>query len=93
MPAPTTPLARANGILRAFGAPFRLRQHRRSRWVTVYEILPDRRTQECAFRGVAAVDPEAMEELCERLLAAARQGLRLESISRGAGAARKIGPT
>jgi hypothetical protein len=44
MPTPTSPLERSNGILRAFGAPFRLRQHRRSRWVTIYEILPDRRT-------------------------------------------------
>ena len=65
MPTPTSPLERSNGILRAFGAPFRLRQHRRSRWVTIYEILPDRRTRERSLPGCAAADPEAVEALCE----------------------------
>jgi hypothetical protein len=40
MPTPTSPLQRSTGILPAFGVPFRLHQRRRSRWVTVYEILP-----------------------------------------------------
>ena len=57
MPTPSSPLERANGILRAFSAPFRLRKHRRSRWVTVYEILPDRRTRERSLPGCGAVDP------------------------------------
>jgi hypothetical protein len=40
MPKPSSPLERCNAVLRAFEAPFRLRQHRRSQWVSVYEILP-----------------------------------------------------
>jgi len=80
MPTPSSPLERANGILRAFSAPFRLRKHRRSRWVTVYEILPDRRTRERSLPGCGAVDPEAIDALCERLLAAAKQGLTLDAV-------------
>ena len=80
MPTPSSPLERANGILRAFSAPFRLRKHRRSRWVTVYEILPDRRTRERSLPGCAATDPEAIDALCERLLAAAKQGLTLDAV-------------
>ena len=88
MPTPTSPLERSNGILRAFGAPFRLRQHRRSRWVTVYEILPGRRTRERSLPGYAAADPVALEELCERLIAATKQGCTLESITGGEDPAR-----
>ena len=80
MPSPLSPLERSNGILRAFGAPFRMRKHRRSRWVTIYEILPDRRTRERSMPGCAAADPMAVEELCERLLAAAKQGECLEAV-------------
>jgi len=80
MPTPSSPLERANGILRAFSAPFRLRKHRRSRWVTVYEILPDRRTHERSLPGCAATDPEAIDALCERLLAAAKRGLTLDAV-------------
>ena len=80
MPIPTCPLERANGILRAFRAPFRLRQHRRSQWVTVYENLPDRRTRERSLRGYPAQDPGAMEQLCELLIVATKQGLPLEAI-------------
>jgi integrase len=74
-------LARANGILRAYGAPFRLRQHRRSQWVTVDENLPGRRTRERSMRGYAATDEAALERLCERLLTAARHGLSWEEIA------------
>ena len=81
MPAPTPPLERANGILRAFGAPFRLRRHSRSQWVTVYENLPNRRTQERSFPECSATDPQAIEELCERLLKAAKEGLPLGAIA------------
>ncbi|MFM7086490.1 MAG: hypothetical protein ACKOXO_05805 [Cyanobium sp.] len=81
MPTPFSPLERANGILRAFSAPFRLRKHRRSRWVTVYEFLPDRRTRERSLPGCEAANPEAVEALCERLLAAAKQGLTLEAVT------------
>jgi integrase len=76
-----SPLQRCNGILRAFGAPFRLRQHRRSPWVTVYEILPGRRTRERSLPGHPAADGEAMEALCEQLLAMTRQGLALDALS------------
>ena len=92
MPTPTTPLERSNGILRAFGAPFRLRQHRRSRWVTVYEILPDRRTRERSLPGCAAADPGAVEALCERLLAASKQGQPLEAITGAEAPAQRIAP-
>ena len=90
MPTPTTPLERSNGILRAFGAPFRLRQHRRSRWVTVYEILPDRRTRERSLPSCAAADPGAVEALCERLLAASKQGQPLEAITGAEAPAQRI---
>jgi hypothetical protein len=48
--------------------------------VTIYEILPDRRTRERSMPGCAAADPMAVEELCERLLAAAKQGECLEAV-------------
>ncbi|MFM9110367.1 MAG: hypothetical protein ACKOPN_07215 [Prochlorococcaceae cyanobacterium] len=78
-----SPLQRCNGILRAFGAPFRLRQHRRSPWVTVYEILPGRRTRERSLPGCPADDSQAMEALCERLLAMARQAKTLDDLVDG----------
>jgi hypothetical protein len=80
MPTPLSPLQRANGILRACSAPFRVRQHRRSPWVTVYEILPGRQTRERALPGCDAGDAEAMEALCERLQAAAKQRLSLDNL-------------
>lgn len=80
MPTPTPPLERANGILRAFSARFRLRRHRRSQWVTVYEILPNRKTHERSIPGCTAADPDAIESLCERLLQASKGGLPLESL-------------
>jgi hypothetical protein len=58
-----------------------LRQHRRSPWVTVYEILPGRRTRERSLPGCSAKDPYAIEELCERLVAAAKQGTSLDAIT------------
>jgi hypothetical protein len=80
MPSHLTPLQRCNGALRSFGVPFRLREHRRSQWVTVYEVLPDRRTRERSLPGIPVSDGAALEQLCERLLSMARQGLPLESL-------------
>ncbi|MBM5818369.1 MAG: hypothetical protein FJ083_17925, partial [Cyanobacteria bacterium K_Offshore_surface_m2_239] len=80
MLAPTPPLERANGILRAFGASFRLRQHRRSQWVTIDEILPNRHTRERSLPDCAATDPQAVEDLCERLLKASKEGAPLDAI-------------
>jgi hypothetical protein len=61
MPTHLTPLQRCNGILRAFGVPFWLREHRRSQWVTVYEVLPGRRTRERSLPGTAVNDGSALE--------------------------------
>jgi integrase len=90
MLAPTPPLERANGILRAFGAPFRLRKHRRSQWVTIYEILPNRRTQERSLPGCVATDPQSIEDLCERLLKATKEGASLEGILQTCAPARVV---
>jgi hypothetical protein len=55
MPTPTFPLEGSNGILRAFGAQFRLRRR--------------------------AGDPVALEELCERLVAAIKLRFRHRILS------------
>ncbi|MFM2172740.1 MAG: hypothetical protein RLZZ54_667 [Cyanobacteriota bacterium] len=31
-------MQRCNAVLRAFGARYRLREHRRSPWITVYQL-------------------------------------------------------
>ncbi|MFW6732808.1 MAG: hypothetical protein ACODUE_13935 [Synechococcus sp.] len=80
MPTHLTPLQRCNGILRAFGAPFRLREHRRSQWVTVYEVLPGRRTRERSLPGTPVSDGVALEALSEHLIAMTRKGLPLEAV-------------
>jgi hypothetical protein len=38
-------LSRANGVLRAHHLPLRLRAGHNSRWVSVYENLPGRRSE------------------------------------------------
>ena len=80
MPKPSSPLERCNAVLRAFDTPFRLRQHRRSQWVTVYEILPGRCTKERSIRGYPAAEATALERLCDRLLEASKQGLALDAV-------------
>ena len=80
MPKPSSPLERCNAVLRAFDTPFRLRQHRRSQWVTVYEILPGRCTKERSMRGYPTADATALERLCNRLLEASKQGLALDAL-------------
>ncbi len=80
MPKPSSPLERCNAVLRAFDTPFRLRQHRRSQWVTVYEILPGRCTKERSMRGYPAADATALERLCNRVLEASKQGLALDAV-------------
>ena len=80
MPKPSSPLERCNAVLRAFETPFRLRQHRRSQWVTVYEILPGRCTKERSIRGYPAAEATALERLCDRLLEASKQGLALDAV-------------
>jgi integrase len=80
MPKPSSPLERCNAVLRAFDARFRLRQHRRSQWASVYEILPGRCTRERSLRGYPAADTAALERLCDLLLSASKQGLSLEAV-------------
>ena len=80
MPSHLSPLQRCNGALRSFGVPFRLREHRRSPWVTVYEVLPDRRTRERSLPGIPVSDGAALEQLCQRLLTMAREGQALDGL-------------
>jgi hypothetical protein len=80
MPKPSSPLERCNAVLQAFEAPFRLRQHRRSQWISVYEILAERCTRERSLRGYPAADTAALERLCDLLLSASKQGLSLEAV-------------
>jgi hypothetical protein len=80
MPRISPAIDRANAILRAYGCSFRLREGHGSRWVSVYESRPGRRVLERSARGYVARDDQAVEQLCERLLSMARQGLPLESL-------------
>ncbi|WP_398335584.1 hypothetical protein [Vulcanococcus sp.] len=51
------PMQRCNAVLRAFGARYRLREHRRSPWITVYQLNNGGKTREHTVRGYAANDP------------------------------------
>ena len=69
-----SPMQRCNAVLRALGARYRLREHRRSPWITVYELGARGRTREHTVRGYAAADPLAVERLQDLLIEAARTG-------------------
>ncbi|WP_259720246.1 hypothetical protein [Synechococcus sp. CS-1328] len=69
-----SPLQRCNAVLRALGSRYRLREHSRSPWLTVYELGAGGRTRECSVPGYAAADPRAVEALQERLIEATRSG-------------------
>ena len=69
-----SPMQRCNAVLRALGARYRLREHRRSPWITVVELGARGRTREHAVRGYAAADPLAVERLQDLLIEAARTG-------------------
>ena len=58
-----SPMQRCNAVLRAFGARYRLREHRRSPWITVYQLGKRGTTREHTVKGYAAADPEAIESL------------------------------
>ena len=57
------PMQRCNAVLRAFGARYRLREHRRSPWITVYQLGKGGTTREHTVKGYAAADPEAIGRL------------------------------
>jgi len=68
------PMQRCNAVLRAFGARYRLREHRRSPWITVYQLNNGGKTREQTVRGYAANDPQAIEALQDLLVEATRAG-------------------
>ena len=67
-----SPMQRCNAVLRAFGARYRLREHRRSPWITVYQLGKGGTTREHTVKGYAAADPEAIESLHDLLIEATR---------------------
>ena len=69
-----SPMQRCNAVLRAFGARYRLREHRRSPWITVYQLGKGGTTREHTVKGYAAADPEAIESLQDLLIEATRSG-------------------
>jgi integrase len=69
-----SPMQRCNAVLRAFGARYRLREHRRSPWITVYQLGEGGKTREHTVKGYAAADPEAIENLQDLLIEATRSG-------------------
>ncbi len=69
-----SPMQRCNAVLRAFGARHRLREHRRSPWITVYQLGKGGTTREHTVNGYAAADPEAIESLQDLLIEATRSG-------------------
>jgi len=75
----TAPLEGANSVLKAFGAPYRLRENPRSPWLQVYELLPGRRTRERSMRGFVAGDPGAIAALRDQLLEAVRSNQPMEA--------------
>jgi hypothetical protein len=58
--------------------------------VTVYENLPNRRTQERSFPGCSTTDPQAIEQLCDRLLKAAKEGLPLDALAQASAQASPV---
>lgn len=74
MAAIQNPMQRCNAVLRAYGARYRLREHRRSPWITVYQLNPGGKTREHTCRGFAAADPEAIEKLQDLLIEATKAG-------------------
>jgi hypothetical protein len=69
-----SPVQRCNAVLRAFGARYRLREHRRSPWITVYQLGKGGTTREHTVKGYVAADPEAIERLQDLLIEATRSG-------------------
>ena len=69
-----SPMQRCNAVLRALGARYRLREHRRSPWITVYQLGEGGKTREHSVRGYAAADPQAVESLQDLLIEATRSG-------------------
>ena len=69
-----SPMHRCNAVLRALGARYRLREHRRSPWITVYQLGAGGRTREHTIKGYAAADPQAIESLQDLLIEATRSG-------------------
>ena len=69
-----SPMQRCNAVLRAFGSRYRLREHRRSPWITVYQLGAGGKTREHTVKGYAAADPEAIESLQDLLVEATRRG-------------------
>ena len=65
-----SPMHRCNAVLRALGARYRLREHRRSPWITVYQLGAGGRTREHTIKGYAAADPQAIESLQDLLIEA-----------------------
>ena len=63
-----SPMQRCNAVLRALGARYRLREHRRSPWITVYQLGEGGKTREHSVRGYAAADPQAVESLQDLLI-------------------------
>jgi integrase len=69
-----SPLQRCNAVLRALGSRYRLREHRRSPWITVYQLIEGGKTREHSVQGYSATDPEAVEALQDLLIEATRSG-------------------
>ncbi len=67
-------MQRCNAVLRAFGARYRLREHRPSPWITVYQLGKGGTTREHTVKGYAAADPEAIASLHD-LLPDGQEGL------------------
>jgi hypothetical protein len=63
-------MQRCNAVLRAFVARYRLREHRRSPWITVYQLGKSGTTREHTVKGFAAADPEVIESLHDLLIEA-----------------------
>jgi len=74
MAAIQNPMQRCNAVLRAYGARYRLREHRRSPWITVYQLNSGGKTREHTCRGYAAADPDAIEKLQDLLIEATKTG-------------------
>ena len=69
-----SPIQRCNAVLRALGARYRLGEHRRSPWITVYQLGEGGKTREHSIPGYAAADPQAGESLQALLIGATRSG-------------------
>ncbi len=61
-------------MLHAFDSRYRLREHRRSPWITVYQLGAGGKTRAHPVKGYAAADPEAIESLQDLLVEATRRG-------------------